>query len=257
MDSTWVLVGLISIWLVFLLPMWFRSNSSPHMASTKNFSKAIATLRDNQPILDASGNAVQVQAKSSPRAGSRLSLRQRRLTARRRAFGAALMMIPSAFALQLLGNAVAVWALPVLAMALYVAYARRSISLDRQSAVGYAQASNSSLLAGLGAAGRAAAERLLQTEREFETEKTPSWQPAEDSAFGSPWQATEPVLPTYTKSAEVEKQTPARFWDGGAMIDAAKEQRAAELAALIADIKSQEIADEEMPTGEIPRVAGA
>jgi hypothetical protein len=41
------------------------------------------------------------------------------------------------------------------------------------------------------------------------------------------------------------------------MIDAAKEQRAAELAALIADIKSQEIAEEEMPTGEIPRVAGA
>lgn len=257
MDSTWVLVGLISIWLVFLLPMWFRSNSSPHLASTENFSKAIATLRDNRPIMDASGNTIQVQAKSSPRAGSRMSLRQRRLTARRRAFGAALMMIPSAFALQLMGIAVAVWALPVVAIVLYVAYARRSIALDRQSSVGFSQASNPSLLAGLGAVGRAAAERLLQTEREFETEKTPSWQPAEDSAFGSPWQAPEPVLPTYTQSAEAKDSNTVGRWDGGAMIDAAKEQRAAELAALIADIKSQEIADDESPTGEIARVAGA
>jgi hypothetical protein len=257
MDSTWVLVGLISIWLAFLLPMWFRSNSSPHLASADNFSKAIATLRDNRPMVDASGTAIQVQSKNAPRAGSRMSLRQRRLAARRRAFGVALMMIPSALAMQLMGVALFVWALPVVAMALYVAYARRSISLDKQSSIGFAQSSNPSLLSGLGAAGRAAAERLLQTEREFETENTPSWQPAADTAFGSPWQAPEPVLPTYTQAVEVEKQPAARFWDGGAMVDAAKQQRAAELAALIADMKNEELTEDENPTGEISRVAGA
>ncbi|MEY3408027.1 MAG: hypothetical protein RL038_1088 [Actinomycetota bacterium] len=232
--------------------MWFKRNSSPHLASADNFSKAINTLKDNRPLMDASGNRIQVQSRTAPVAGSRMTARQRRLAARRRAFGTALMMWPTALALQLMGNSFVVWALPLAGMVLFVAYARHSIKIDRQARQANL-APSKSLLSGLGAAGRAAAERLLQTERQFETENTPAWQPA-TGEFGSTWSAPEPVLPTYT-AAEPSKRTPGEFWTGDSLVDAAKKQREAELAALIADMTADEIAVDDNPTNEITRLA--
>ena len=255
MDSNLVLVVLISIWLAFLLPMWFKRNSSPHLASADNFSKAINTLKDNRPLLDASGNRVQVQSRTAPVAGSRLSARQRRLAARRRAFGTALMMWPTALALQLLGFSVLVWVLPPVGFALFVAYARHSVKMDRQARQADLTPSKS-LLSGLGAAGRAAAERLLQTERQFETENTPAWQPATNTAYGTTWNAPEPVLPTYT-SAEPSKRNAGEFWTGDSIVEAAKKQREAELAALIADMSADSVAVDDNPTNEIQRIVGA
>jgi hypothetical protein len=250
MNSGLLLLVLIGIWLAFLLPIWLKRNSSPHMASADNFSKAIATLRDNRPQVDASGTRIQTQSRTAPKAGSRMSAKRRRLAARRRAFGASLMMFPTAILLQLITGSLLVWLLPVAGLALAVAYARHSVKLDRVNQIRTSSNPSRSLLSGLGAAGRAAAERLLQTERMFETENTPAWQSA-GTDFGSAWQAPEPVLPQPVNGDR---------WSSEEMLEAASAQRARARAELIADLlkeENQKLVIDDQPTGEITRIVGA
>lgn len=277
MESTGLLMLIFGIWVAVVIPVWWREHKAGSNHQVAHFRSAMERLREGQ-VLPGPVQAATVDSKRAPKAGHLNELRQRGLRRRRVGFALAVASFPVALALQLSGLVgAAIWVMPPLAVATFVAYARYTLSqLQRAQSVvtkpaePMAQSArphvSRSLSSGLAAVRKIAMRRLVETEPKLKTDETPAWQPA--SELGSPWSAPAPILPSYVaKSAAAdavvaEPVAPVAGVDGNALIEAARAQR--DLAALAEQVAAAEAAEARAAvaavdddTSEIVRIIGA
>lgn len=253
MGSGILLLGIVVLWLAFLIPMFVKSYQENDVQSVDSFRSAMNTL--NQ--MSKRKQPVTVYTRSAVRSGEKNPQLQRALSLRRKVFMSIVLVMMFVIVGVFTGTfEVSALLLPSFAFATYVFWVRSQLR-DR------AQSSNESFvppqstrthsLAFLARLRRQAGELLTKTEPEIKTEETPAWQPL--GTFEQP----EIVLPRYIEyKKEVSFEEPAQEWDATLMLEEAKrQQRAQELAALVAEAETTKLENVDDDTQDIPRVIGA
>ena len=280
MGSGLIYAAIVAIWGLLLVPMWMRKHETDlKISEVQKFSTAMETLKDGQ--LPEPRTAPTVQTKRAVRVGLADPDKRRRMRSRRIAFSAVALSLPvSVIGVLLFALPSAFLISPLISFVLYVVWVRNDIARraqikERNQTSGSSRVSRdekpeaasrrSHLRESLAAIRRSATEKLLETEPELDTEKTPSWQPLEQTVVAEKtWTAPETPLPPYV-SAPAASVVPREIdrvhgeWNGAAMLEEAQRQRQAALADLVNSVQEvrQVAAVDTTPTTELPRVATA
>jgi len=248
-----LLLGIVVLWLVFLIPMFVKTYQENGSQSVDSFRSAMNTL--NQ--MSKRKQPITIYTRSAVRSGEKNPQLQQALSLRRKVFSSIVLVmmfvllgvITSTFEISAL-------LLPIFAFATYVFWVRsqlRDRTQNTKNASVRPQSTRTHSLAFLAKLRRQASELLTKTEPEIKTEETPAWQPI--GTFEQP----EIVLPRYIEyKREASLQEPVQEWDATSMLEEAKRQRRAEeLAALVRDAELLNNANADDDTQDIPRVMGA
>ncbi len=253
MGSGILLLGIVVLWLLFLIPMFVKTYQETDSQSVDSFRSAMNTL--NQ--MSHRKQSVTVYTRSAVRSGEKNPHIQRTLNLRRKVFASIMLVLLFVVIGVGLGLfEISAMLLPLFSLATYVFWVRSQLREQvaaNTSTTRKPQSTRTHSLALLARLRRQAGELLTKTEPELKTEETPAWQP-----LGT-FQQPEIVMPSYIEyKKEVSFDEPVEAWDGAAMIEEAERQkRARALAALVADTPtvSNQHADDD--TQDIPRVMGA